>query len=492
MSQSSTAAKVWPTFRRAPALLTRVLAVFAFGISAVASMPAQQHQQNNSDVLRQFDEALDALAGQVLPAVVQIDVSGYGAPEEDNNHQSSDLISRQRAIGSGVIVDPDGYIMTNAHVVAGAQRIRVTLAPTPMEVNTASPSMLRKKRVFDAKLIGSSKDVDLALLKIEQNNLPSIELKEAYAVHLGQIVLAVGSPEGLEHSVTRGIVSAVGRQVDPAKPMVYIQTDAPINPGNSGGALVDREGNLVGLNTFIFTESGGSEGLGFAIPEPVVRFVYQEFRQYGRLRRVTIGANAQNITADLAAGLKLPRDWGVVISDVFPGGPAEAAGLMPKDVVLAVDGRPVDSLPKFSAFLYLHKRDEPIQMAVLRGANMQRLSITAVELPKGIDNLVDLVDPQKDLLVPVGIFALDLTPKLAENFPDLRSKSGVVVVARTDYEPRISADLAVGDVIRSANGKRIDNLDGLRAELSRYKVGDAVVLEVERQGVFQFVSFEME
>jgi len=469
-----------------------VLMVLAFGTYAIAQK-APAPPDNGSQVLRQFDDAVDALAARVLPAVVQIDVSGYGAPEEEDNHgAASDLLQRQRAIGSGVIVDPDGYIMTNAHVVAGAQRIRVTIAPTPMELKTGASSLLRRQRVYDAKLIGSNRDVDLALVKIEARDLPSIALNETYNVRLGQIVLAVGSPEGLEHTVTRGIVSAVARQVDPNRPMLYIQTDAPINPGNSGGALVDRDGNLVGINTFIFTQSGGSEGLGFAIPQPVVRFVYHEFRQYGHLRRVTIGANAQNITPDLAAGLKLPRDWGVVISDVLPKSSAEAAGLQPLDVVLSIDNRVVDSLSKYTAFLYLHKRDQPVQMNVQRGDKVLNLSIAAVEVPNGIDNLVDLVDPQKNLIAPLGVFVLDLTPGLADGLGNLRSRSGVLVVARTDYEPRISADLGAGDVIRSANGKSISSVDALRSEIARHNVGDAMVLEVERQGLMQYVAFEVE
>jgi serine protease Do len=476
-------------------LRTRLVRLLAILLTASVCGNAQNPstlKDSGAEILRQYDEAMDALAAKVLPAIVQIDVSGYGAPEDSKDQDSTDTISRQRALGSGVIVDPDGYIMTNNHVVAGAQRIRVTITPITRELTTGNTNLLRSQRVYDAKVLGSNRDVDLALLKIDAKELPFIPLNENFSVRLGQTVLAVGSPEGLEHSVTRGIVSGVGRQIDPDRPMVYIQTDAPINPGNSGGALVDRDGNLVGLNTFILTQGGGSEGLGFAIPEPVVRFVYQEFRQHGRLRRVTIGAHAQDITPDLAAGLKLQRDWGVVISDVLPGSPAEAAGLLPKDIVLTVDNRVVDSLPKFGAFLYLHRHDQPVAMEILRGDQPRKLVIKAVESPTGVESLADLIDPQKDLLAPLGIFALDLTPKLAESLPDLRSKNGVVVVARTDFEPRLDAELAAGDVIRSVNGKPVANSEALSSALAKFKVGDPVVLEVERKGVFQFVTFETE
>ncbi len=447
---------------------------------------------NHAEPLRQYDDSVAALAQKVLPAVVQIDVSGFGARETKGGDEDAGVIERQRAIGSGVIVDPDGYIMTNAHVVNGAQRIRVIITPTPAELVAYRASFLSRQRTFEAKLIGVNRLIDLALVKIEEKNLPYIPLQTDYRVQLGQTVLAVGSPEGLEHTVTKGIVSAVGRQIDTDRPMVYIQTDAPINPGNSGGALVDRDGNLIGLNTFIYTEGGGSEGLGFAIPEPAVRFAYQEFKEHGRIRRTEIGAKAQTITPDLAAGLKLPQDWGVIISDVVPGGPADKAGLKAKDIVLSIDGRPIDSLPKYAIWLYLHRRGQQLQMQVLRNKENVTLAVSPVDVPNGIERLSDLIDPQKSLVAPLGVFLLDLTPSVAGSLPDLRSSAGVVVAAIVDYEPIISADLAVGDVIRSLNGQPVKTVEGFRTQLSQFKPAEPVVLEVERQGIYQFVSFETE
>jgi len=353
-------------------------------------------------------------------------------------------------------------------------------------------SLLRRQHVYEAKLLGSHRFTDLALLKIEATGLSHIPLPEMYKARLGQSVLAIGSPQGLDHTISRGIVSALGRQVDPDNPMIYIQTDAPINPGNSGGALVDRDGNLVGINTFIFTQGGGSEGLGFAIPEPTVRFVYQELKDHGRVRQTVIGANAQTITPTLAAGLQLPQDWGVIISDVLPGGPADKAGVKPRDIVVAVDTRAIDSLPKFAASLYLHPHDRAVEMDVLRGSETSKLYVPALEAPRGIDRLSDLIDPQKSLVAPLGIFVLDLNGALADALPNLRSSSGIVVAARVDYSPAIDADLDLGDVIRSVNGVKVAGATDFRAELDRFRPGDAVVLEVERQGKFQFVSFEME
>jgi serine protease Do len=381
--------------------------------------------------------------------------------------------------------------MTNAHVVSGAQRIRVVIAPTPTELIEGKSSFMRRHRVFDARLLGMDRKVDLALIKIDEKDLPYIPLRSDFRIQLGQLAIAIGSPEGLEHTVTRGIVSAAGRQLELDKPMVYIQTDAPINPGNSGGALIDRDGNLVGLNTFILTEGGGSEGLGFAIPEPVVRFVYHELRDHGHIRRSQIGAKAQTITPDLAAALHLLQDWGVIISDVIPEGPAEKAGLKPKDIVLAVDGRPIDSLPKFTISLYLHPRDSQLNLLVQRGSELQRLAITPVSVQAGPERLSDLADP-KNLIAPLGVFLLDLDKSLADALPGLRSTSGLIVAGTVDYTPRLDVDLEVGDVIRSMNGVSLANTNDLRSRLAAFKPGEPVVFEVERQGVFQFLTFEME
>jgi len=449
----------------------------------------QSSRSEHSEILRGLDQAMDEVAERVLPAVVQISVSGFGPRERSGNEN---IMERQRGVGSGVIVDPNGYVITNAHVVMGAQRIQVIMRSVNTELVPGKTSLLHKQRTFEAQLVGTHRLTDLALLKIEANDLPSIPLKQEYRARLGQTVLAVGSPAGLDHTVTKGIISALGRQTDLDHPMIYVQTDAPINPGNSGGALVDRDGALVGINTFIYSQGGGSEGLGFAIPEPTVRFVYEELKKYGRVRQTVIGASAQTVTPTLAAGLKLPQDWGVVVSDVVPGGPADKAGLKPRDIVIAIDNREIDSLPKFAASLFLHAHDQAVQMNVLRGAETLKLYIPAIEAQGGVESLADLVDPRKGLIQPLGIFVLDLNKSLFDMLANLRSSSGVVVAGKVDYTAPIDADLAIGDVICSLNGIRLTSTSHFRSELDRFKPGDPVVLEVERQGRIQFVSFDME
>jgi serine protease Do len=434
---------------------------------------------------------MDGVAARVLPAIVQISVSGFGPSHQRS--ASENVIERQRGIGSGVVVDPSGFIITNAHVVMGAQRIQVIMQSVNMELVPGKTSLLHRQRTFEAKLIGTHRFTDLALLKIETSDrLPSISRPQEYKARLGQMVLAVGSPAGLDHTVTRGIISALGRQIDVDHPMIYIQTDAPINPGNSGGALVDREGNLVGINTFIYSQSGGSEGLGFAIPEPTVRFVYEELKQYGRVRQAMIGASVQTINPTLAAGLKLSQDRGVIVSNIVPGGPGDQAGLKSKDIVVTIDNREIDSLPRFAASLFLHPHDQPVQMDVRRGNDVLKLSISAIEAQAGVESLADLIDPQNGLIQPLGIFVLDLKKPLSDMLTTVRSSSGVVVAGKVDYTPPIDTGLAIGDVISCLNGVPLTGANHFLSELGRFKPGDAVVLEVERQGSFQFVSFEKE
>jgi len=441
------------------------------------------------ELLRQFNSSLEALVSKVSPAVVQIQAAGL-APLQAGNKGGVAVIVRQRAIGSGVIVDPDGYIMTNAHVVEGAQRVRVVL-PVPASPSPSELTPLGKRQVLDAKVVGLHKESDLALLKVEGHNLPTLALGARRLVQPGELVFAIGSPEGLQNSVTMGVVSSVWRQPDPDKPMVYIQTDAPINPGNSGGPLVDLDGYVVGLNTFILSEGGGSEGLGFAIPARIVKFVYENLRKYGRVRRTEIQANAQNITPSLAAGLGLAQNWGVVISDVTPRGPADSAGLKIQDIVVSVDGRPILGLPGLTAALYLHPPDEVVDLEVLRGTEKVRLNVPALLNPDKTDQLADFVDPN-NRIGRLGIYVMDFDDRLRAAMPDLRISSGVVVLGQSLDFNALTSDLHAGDIIHALNRVPIQSAEQLRSALRQLKPGDPLVLQIERQGQLQYVASDME
>ncbi len=442
-----------------------------------------------TDVLAQFNGALEDLAAKVSPAVVQILVTGFG-PLEEHQHSDTALIVRQHAVGSGVIVDSDGYIMTNAHVVEGAQRIQVAL-PLP-DGDSSGRVPEGRRRILEAHLIGSHKATDLALLKVDQKGLPTLPLLANERPRVGQLVFAIGSPEGLQNSVTMGVISALARQPDPTKAMAYIQTDAPINPGNSGGPLVDMNGEVVGLNTFILSEGGGSEGLGFAIPARVVDFVYKSLRKYGHVHRVEIGAGAQAISPTLAEALHLQQSWGVIIDDVKPNGPAASAGVKIQDIVVAADDRRVDTLPSLSAALYLHPLDQLLKLEVLRGSEHKIFYIPAVEHHDKMDQLLDSANPEQSLISRLGILAVDLTGDLHSITEDLRIPSGVLVVGRTADLILPESGLQAGDVIHELNQTPIDSMATLRAAVHALKPGDPVAIQVEREGGFLYLSFEMD
>ena len=476
---------------------------FAFMAALAANAQSQRAKDAEAEVrqdssakphgragfLQQFNDSLEALTDKVAPAVVQIEVAGYG-PVEDGSGNAAAYIVRQHRLGSGVIIDPDGYIITNAHVVEAAQRIRVTLNRSP--ASPASAPDAGSKSTFDAKLVGIHNESDLALLKIDVAGLPFLLVDPKRTVRQGELVIALGSPEGLDNSVTMGVVSAVARQADPQRAMVYIQTDAPINRGNSGGPLVDIDGYLVGINTFIFSSSGGSEGLGFAIPAKAVKFVYDRLRKVGHVDRSEIGATAQAISPALAEGLHLPVNSGVIIADVLPDGPAATAGLKVQDVVLTVDTTPIGSLPMLEASLYLHPTDEVMTLAVLRGKEKLTLYVPVIQQKHDVDRLLDMVDPEKNLVGRLGVLGMDVDSKIAEMLPDLRFKSGVIVVARTAYRASVVAGLSPGDVIHSINTTAVNNMDDLRNAVRPLKFGDAVVLQIERDSKLEYVAFEFE
>jgi serine protease Do len=477
------------------AALVMVSSITGSQLVIAQSQPQAMHSRGRVDLLRQFDDSLEELASRVSPAVVEILVSGYGPVERANDEVSSGantaLIGRQHILGSGVIVDPNGYIVTNAHVVDGAQRIRVMLSSLPRHSKSKAVAWAGKT-VYDARVIGVHRETDLALLKIDANGLPFLPVDPTREVHQGQLVIALGSPEGLENSLTMGVVSSVARQPDPDRPMGYIQTDAPINQGSSGGPLVDVDGYLVGINTLILSSRGASQGIGFAIPARVVSFVYEKLRKNGHVDRSEIGATAQTITPLLAAGLDLPLNTGIIISDVSPQGPAESAGLRPKDIVARVDGWPIDTLPAFELSLYLHPADEVLTMEVLRGDEKHTLHIPVMEQKHETDRLVDMADPQKNLVSKLGLLAIEIDDKLLGTISDLRDTSGVIVAAKAAYGSSVNTGLTAGDVIHGVNGSAVTTLESLRAAVDRLKPGDAVVVQIERQDKLQYLAFELE
>jgi serine protease Do len=448
-------------------------------------------QSHSLDLLRQLDGSLTELTSKVSRAVVQIQVTGFGPAHKKSGDggEGTAVLAEEHAIGSGVILDPEGYIVTNAHVVERAGRIRVVL-PAPAGASAFDTAPEGKAEILVAKLVGADHETDLALLKVEADNLPTLPLGVKRPTRPGELVFAIGSPEGLQNSKTMGVVSSVWRQPDPESPMVYVQTDAPINSGNSGGPLVDLDGYIVGLNTFIMTKGGGSEGLGFAIPASTIEFVTDELKKYGRVHRTEIEAKAQTITPTLAAGLGLKQDWGVLICDVTPDGPADTAGLKAQDIVLTVDGRPITGLPGLSAALYQHPPAENVSLSVLRGSSTISIKIPGVQHYDQESQLSSLATPA-NRIPRLGIFATNLERNFQYIVGNARSASGVVVVAQTSGPNAQTAKLQAGDIIRSLNAKSMDSVEQLKTAVSELSSGDPVVLQIERDGAFQYLDFEM-
>jgi serine protease Do len=441
---------------------------------------------NGLDPLHQVSASLEALSKRVSPGVVQIFSTGYKA-DSDREHRNTDLLSRGLTSGSGILLASDGWIVTNAHVVQGGRRIRVQLNH---EAVLSTGQNRARHALFDAKLVVADRDTDLALLKIDATDLPTLELSDSSDLKQGQLVLAFGSPLGLDNSVSMGIVSSVARQPDPDSPTIYVQTDAAINPGNSGGPLVDARGRVVGINTLILTQSGGNEGIGLAIPSNVVRSVYNQVRHEGHVHHHQIGVSARNITPALASGLGLDREDGIVIEDVIPGGPAASAGLMPGDIVLSVNEKPVQNIRQFALSLYPFAAGENVALRIQRGKQTISYQVPVSEKQDVQERLADLVSKEQAKIPQLGILALTLDEKLMPMLPPLRNRFGVVVAGKETYGAYEGDGPLPGDVIYSVNGTPVDSIDSLRSALDDLKTADAIALQVERLGSLHYLVLE--
>jgi serine protease Do len=474
--------------RLASTVLLASLASLGGPLRAQTQGQAQPQTQSN-DTLHKLNESVDALIKKVSPSVVQILVSGYG-PVEASGGNTAAVIGRQRAIGSGFVIDPAGYIITNAHVVAGAQRVQVVL-PQNTSDGSLQAILAARTDIVPARIVGVAREVDLALLKVENAKLTALPLAAYRNIRQGEVVLAFGSPEGLRNTVTFGVVSSVARQTDPDSPMVYIQTDAPINPGNSGGPLVNVNGEVVGINTFILSQSGGNEGLGFAIPSSIVNVTYQQLRKFGHVHHTEIGLGIQTISPILAAATNLPRSYGVIVSDVLPESPAAAAGIRIGDVLLSVDGRAADSVPYVSFRMMSAESGGKVHVEVLRGQQQLAFDVPVVTRPHEMDQITSLADPEKNLVRPLGIIGIEIDQRIAAMAPDLRDPFGILVAARS-ADGAGDVPLAAGDVIRTLNGQPMTTLDRLRAALKALQPGAPVALQIQREQRLLFLAFTLD
>ena len=459
--------------------------------AALAADPAAKGRAaTTGGSLGSLSREFRALVDRVSPAVVQIATTALG-PAPGSGAADAALGVQQRG-GSGVLVSADGYIVTNAHVVEGARRLEIVIA-RPAATGAPGKSIVKGvSERTEGRVVGIDLETDLAVVKIERTGLPFLEFADSDDLGEGDIVLAFGSPFGFENSVSMGVVSALGRQLKPNDPMVYIQTDTPINPGNSGGPLVNADGRVVGINTLIISRSGGSEGIGFAAPSNIVKGVTTQLRSKGRVSRGAIGVVAQTITPTLAAGLKLPQAWGVILSDVHPRSPAASAGLLAGDIVVSLDGKAMENSRQFDVNLYRRAAGDSATITVMRGGQRLTRRVPVIAREDDPARIAELVKSERSLVPRLAVLAVDVEEKILPLLPYLRQRYGVLVVARAADAPQVETGLQSGDVIHTMNDRPVTDIDALNEALKPFRRGDPVVLDVDRMGRRMYLAFELE
>jgi serine protease Do len=468
-------------------LLLLAVVCMHFDVEAAAQtahgLTSGRGKTSTTSSLEQLSASLQTIARQVEPSVVQI-FSSTLSIEGDNARGGGAIATQQRSSGSGVLISSDGYIVTNGHVVEGARRLRVRL-------NSAIPNP--GSHLVNAKLMGIDRQTDLAVIKVDLTGLPFLAFADSDNLEQGQIVLAFGSPLGLQDSVSMGVVSSVDRQLTPDDPLVYIQTDAAINPGNSGGPLVDTSGKIVGINTFIITKSGGNEGVGFALPSNLVNSICRQIRTDHHVHHHQVGIFVRAITPALAQGLKLPAEEGILIEDVTPQSTAEAAGLKVGDIITRVNSKPIQNVRQLASNMYSYAVGDKARIAVLRGEEVLSFDVPVVERPDDPQRFEDLVTEQDNAIPRLGILGLTLDEKLLPLLPPLRVQQGVLVAAKmANGRAHFGDELSAGDLIYAVNAILIQDTTSLTAALESVPADSPLVLQVERAGRLQFVVFESE
>ena len=377
----------------------------------------------------------------------------------------------ERGLGSGVVVSSDGYILTNNHVVEQSARIQVELSD---------------RRVLDAKLIGADAPSDLAVIKIDATNLPVVAIGDSTAMRVGDLVLAVGNPLGVGQTVTMGIVSAKGRATGLGDGSYedFLQTDAPINQGNSGGALVNTNGELVGINSQILSPSGGNIGIGFAVPSNMAKNVMEQLISNGRVHRGRLGVTVQGVTGDLATGLGLEKAEGALVSDVTAGGAAAKAGLKRGDVILSYQGRAVVDTNTFRNEIAATKPGSAITLKVLRDGKASAMTATLEEMAATKEAATGTGGGSRSGSGKFGMAIEPLTPQLADRLELDRDVEGVVI---TDLDPSgaaASAGLREGDVIQQINGRTVRSTEQVKAGLEAAVEQPVVLLIARANGSF--------
>lgn len=463
------------------------IALFAIAVALSFLLPTiwAQVQPQSQTFLEQLNSSLKNLADQVSPAVVSITTWGYAA-EDDQDPRDPTTRGKlgQRVDGAGVILDGGGYIITNAHVIAGARRVQVTLHPARAPEMPLRQYIDMHGRTVDATIVGVDPATDLALLKIDISGVPTLQFANYESLHQGQMVIAFGDPFGIRNAATIGIVSSVAVQINPDNPVLYIETDAALNPGDSGGALVDTTGRLVGINSAALN----GQKVGLAIPSDTVKFVYDQLRRFGRVVPTDIGMDVQSLTPELATGLRLARPGGVIVSDVRQGFSADRAGIQPQDVVLSVDGRLVDSAMQFTYLIHQRKPGDVLALRLLRGNASFDAKVAVIERAPEPDPLTGAISADTSLVNKLDIVAANVDNNVAEALPGIRQRSGVLVIAA---EQQSDASLRIGDIIHAVNGAAVRSVTEVLGILAKLPKGAPLVLRVEREKRFLYLTPEI-
>jgi len=469
-----------------PELVSRT----AYAIESGQASATRAQLNAARDLSRAFQDAAKAVKPSVvnIRSVVKVHPTGPSRvpqeqlPDQFREFFGDDLLNRffqrrmppegfvQQGVGTGVVVSADGYILTNNHVVHGADTITVTLSDD---------------RKLDGKVVGTDEKTDLAVVKIDAKDLLPAELGDSDQINVGEWVLAVGNPFGFANTVTAGIVSAKGRTgiADPSMYEDFIQTDAAINPGNSGGPLVDLDGKIIGINTAIFTRSGGYQGIGFAIPSNMAKQVMESIISGGKVVRGWLGVAIQNLSADLAQSFGYDGSDGALIGDVTAGSPAEKAGLKNGDIVVKFAGKPVKDMNHFRNTVAATKPGTKVELDIFRDRAHKTVTIEVGELEsRGV-----VAAGGKETTEDLGFTVQTLTPELASKLGYSENEEGVVVTAVEPGSLAERAGIQPKDVVVSVGGEPVKNMNDFRAAMKKQGLATGVRLQLKTEGMKRFV-----
>jgi serine protease Do len=484
--------------RYASSVLLLAGAALTIGTGLALSSEEQKKETQNSPLTVQTDDtpivrdlktgtSFAPIVHKVAPSVVKVSVTSktgenpmampdsdffrrfFGDVDPFNSGRHREFL--QHGLGSGVIVSSDGYILTNNHVVNNASEIQVAL---------------NDGRQFTAKVIGTDTKTDVALIKIKGENLPALKLTDSDKVEVGDVVLAIGNPFGIGQTVTEGIVSAKNRTTSGEMDEDFIQTDAAINPGNSGGALVDTEGRLVGINSAILTRSGGNQGIGFAVPSNLCRWVMESLVKNGRVERGYLGVVIQDVTADLAKAFKLDRTNGALVSDVASGSPAEAAGLKSGDVIVQFDGKPVEDVAQFKIRVAETAPGSKVSLAINRNGETKNFDVTLRSLPENrTAKTSEKSSKHEEALAGVGVADIDESMRTELNIP--ANVQGAVVTEVSPDSAAYEAGLRNGDVITEINHQPVRSAQDAIADTTK-PASDQTLVKVWSKGGSHYLT----